>query len=215
MSLMPAHVDGAQANRWGERAVSVGIRLVFDPSYLPKQVIESKAMLTSMGLSWFRAETGQMVAMKVPRRGASFTARKTLDLDLVHEERNFLDARTEIVEMSPFGLWALQLAGISQHLKYLQELQIVFVGTARHSAEMRVALRRYGEALLADRTKEIKAVADHHDAPTAPALPFALGAGENEFAGPNGARVREAVKLRLLEDALYDPERGGDVEAQA
>lgn len=213
ISLMPSNVDDAQTNRWDERAFSVGIRLVFEPAYKPKVAIECKAMLTSMGLSWFKAESGQLVVMKVPRRGATLTARKTLDLDLIQEERNLLDARTEIVEMSPFGIWSMYLPGISQHLEHLRELQIVFVGTARHSAEVRVALRRYGEALLADRTQAAPALAGQRSLPPAPVLPFDLNADDAKFKGPYGESIRDAVKLRLLEECLFAQESvgGGDI----
>ncbi|WP_139093328.1 hypothetical protein [Delftia sp. JD2] len=206
VSLMPGHVAGAQRSRWDERSTSLGIQLVFDSGYLTHKVVETPAMLTSMGVSWFKSEAGQMFSLKVPKRSAVSTARTVLNMDLVQEERNFMDARTDIVEVSPFGVWALQLPGISEHLQHLQEIRFVFVGTARHSPDMRVAIRRYGDALLenhisAAQTAKVKA-GTGSTAPL-PLLPFDVDAEEAFYASPAGLRVREAVKMRLVEDAVF------------
>lgn len=215
LSLMPGHVDRVHSNRWDERAFSVGIRLVFPADYLPKQAIETTAMLTSMGLSWFKDENAQVVAMKVPRRGARFTARRTLDMDLVHEERNLMDARADIVEIAPYGVWSLHLPGISEHIKHLQKIHIVFAGTARYSAEMRVSLRRFGDVLLADKDTRVLAFDKKPEEAVESALPLALIARKNLSASPHGPRIREAMQLRMIEDAIYDPERAGEANAQS
>lgn len=206
VSLMPGHVAGAQRSRWDERSTSLGIQLVFDSDYLTHKVVETPAMLTSMGVSWFKSEAGQMFSLKVPKRSAVSTARTALNMDLVQEERNFMDARTDIVEVSPFGVWALQLPGISEHLHHLQEIRFVFVGTARHSPDMRVAIRRYGDALLESHisaAQTAKVNAGTGGTAPLPLLPFDVDAEDAFYASPAGLRVREAVKMRLVEDAVF------------
>ena len=206
VSLMPGHVAGPQRSRWDERSTSLGIRLVFKDEYLADKVVQIPAMFTSMGVSWFKSESGLMFLLKVPKRSAVCTARTELDLDLVHEERNFMDARTDIVEISPYGVWSIHLPGISGHLQHLQEIQFVFVGTARHSPDMRVAIRRYGEALLENQAtdaKPIKGMVPIQGVGTAAALPFNANGGEAFIAGSSGASVREAMKMRLVEDAIF------------
>ncbi|WP_333906182.1 hypothetical protein [Delftia acidovorans] len=206
VSLMPGHVAGAQRSRWDERSTSLGIQLVFESSYLSDKVVETPAMLTSMGVSWFKSEAGHMFSLKVPKRSAVSTARTALNMDLVQEERNFMDARTDIVEVSPFGVWALQLPGISEHLPHLQEIRFVFVGTARHSPDMRVAIRRYGELLLEGQINEAQAAKGKGGAvatASLPLLPFDVDVEDAFYTSPAGLGIREAVKMRLVEDAVF------------
>jgi hypothetical protein len=163
-------------------------------------------MLTSMGVSWFKSEAGHMFSLKVPKRSAVSTARTALNMDLVQEERNFMDARTDIVEVSPFGVWALHLPGISEHLPHLQEIRFVFVGTARHSPDMRVAIRRYGELLLEGQINEAQAAKGKGGAvatASLPLLPFDVDVEDAFYTSPAGLGIREAVKMRLVEDAVF------------
>ncbi len=197
VTLMPTNIPKANRNRWDERAFSLGIQLEFNSEYLAGKEISTRAMLTSTGISWFKPEKGPMLALKVPKRSASCKASSKLDLNLIYEERNFMDVRTDVVEVSPYGLWSLQLPGISEHLPKLEAIRFIFVGSARHSPETRVAFRQYGPTLLKNLGSKSKVSA-----------PGILGmveiAAKDEPVGMEmDQRIQEAIQLKLVEDGIF------------
>ena len=147
-----------------------------------------------------------MYATKVPKRSAPCTASNQLDLEVVSEKRNFLDVKTEIVKVSPYGVWSLHLPGIADHLKHIRELHFVFVGSARHSPGTPVALSRFGDTLLETQMQEALKQQDPSKmgifSRAAGPVPMLAGSAP-AFTGANGARLKEALKLELVEDAIY------------
>ena len=197
VSLMPTNVAKAQHSRWDERAFSMGIQLVFESDYIANQVINIPAIFTNTGVSWFKPAKGQMVVLKVPKRSSRCKASSRLDLHVVYEERNFMDVRTDLVDVSPYGVWLLQLPGIAEHLDHLQAIRFVFVGSARHTPETRVAIRQHGEAILKRFNGKAK--------PNEPGFwNMARIATKDEAALlTTDPRIKEAIQVKLVEESIY------------
>lgn len=197
VSLMPSNVPEAQRNRWDERAFSLGIQLEFDSKYIADKLVLIPAMCTNTGISWFKPEKGPMLALKVPKRSSRCKASSRLDLNLVYEERNFMDLRADVVEVSPFGVWSLHMPGIAVHLEHLQSIRFIFVGSARHSPETRVAIRQYGAAMLKNFESKAKSSAPGVLGMVSIATKDAPSVLEMD------PRVKEAMQLKLVEDGIF------------